>query len=227
MRKTIAALVTTGTIAALAAPVAAYASTTHTPKCGAVVRDHITKADNGHGTPAEWADLRLSRVTTIRCTGPNTYKVTLIDNGTLKTRPGAGTPNGTGGQISHGVPGTVTGIYHLTVNGQLAVPDHRDTTKGSTDYVTSLFAQGAQVDGGGYAWAYKTRCGEHWIDSSENNDGVGPAAGNITGKTCRPHHPTPTPTTGTPTPTPSGTTPTTPGEAPVPTPVNTDLPVTG
>jgi hypothetical protein len=44
---------------------------------------------------------------------------------------------------------------------------------------------------------------------------------------CRPHHPTATPTptdTGTPTPTPTESTP---GEAPVPTPVNSDLPVTG
>jgi hypothetical protein len=90
-----------------------------------------------------------------------------------------------------------------------------------------------KVTGGDYAWTYRTVCGEHWLDSSKNNDGQGGQAGNITGKVCRHrHHPRPSqtptgPATHSPsaTPTPSESTP--PGEAPVPTPVNSSLPVTG
>jgi hypothetical protein len=229
-RLTLGILITAGALTATAAPVAAYASTAHTKPCGAVVHDHIAKTDSGHGTPAEWADLSLARTTTVHCTGPGTYAVTLVDHGTLRTKVGGGTPNGTGGAITNRVPGAVVGLYRLTVTGTLAVPAHRDTSLSSTAYVTSLFASGAEVKGGAYGWRYRTVCGEHWLDSSANDDGAGAAAGNITGKTCRPHGhpsgtPTPTPTdTGTPSPTPTETTP---GEAPVPTPVDSDLPVTG
>lgn len=207
MKKSLAAL-GAGTLAALAAPATAHATTAHAQTCGAVVRDHITKTDSGHGTPAEWADLSLKRTTTVRCAGDGKYAVTLVDHGTLRTRPGAGTPNGTGGQIEHAVPGTVSGVYHLTVDGQLAVPAHRDTTLSSTAYVQQLFATGAQIRGGAYAWAYKTGC-EHWVDSSTNNDGQGEKAGNITGQTCKPRsHPgtptaTPTSSSGTPSSTPT------------------------
>jgi hypothetical protein len=210
---TLAALVTAGTIAALAAPAtAAYANPTETRGCGAVVHDHINKADNGHGTPSEWADLSLDRTTSIRCAGDGEYKVTLVDQGTLKTRPGAGTPNGTGGTIAAAVPGKVVGIYRLTVHGQLDVPKQRDTSVGSTAYVQQLFTTDSTVTGGAYRWAYRTVCDEHWLDSSKNNDGQGAAAGNITGKTCSKPTPTPSPTTtspsgnggGTPTAVPSG-----------------------
>lgn len=220
MRTTIAAAITAGSILALAAPAAAYA-TPLASTCSAEVRDHIAKTDNGHGTPAAWADLSLNRATTIQCAGPGTYKVLLVDTGTLKTRVGAGTPNGTGGTIANAVPGKVEGVYGLTVKGQLSIPLPRDTTLSSTAYVAQLFAAGATVTGGDYVWTYTTRCGERWLDSSKNNDGIGAQAGNVTGKTCRPRT-TPTPSTGTPTPTP-----TKPGEAPVPTPVHSDLPVTG
>jgi hypothetical protein len=229
MKKTMTAVALTG-VALLAVPVAASAQAARAPKCGAEVNDHIAKTDSGHGTPAEWADLSLSRYTGIQCTSPGHYKVLLTDDGTLRTRVGAGTPNGTGGQIGHRVPGKVHGVYGLTVVGELAVPAHRDTSLSSTAYVTSLFAEGAQVTGGEYAWTYVTRCGEKWLDWSKNNDGQGAAAGNITGKACP--KPTPTPTTGSPTSSPTGSTPgggdtTPPGEAPKPTPVSSDLPVTG
>jgi hypothetical protein len=208
---TLAALVAAGTLTALAAPAtSAYAAPARGSGCGQVVHDHIAKTDSGHGTPAEWADLSLNRTTTIRCAGDGEYTVTLVDRGTLTTRVGGGTPNGTGGTIGHAVPGKVAGIYRLKVHGQLAVPRQRDTSAASTAYVSSLFAQGAEVKGGAYAWAYKTVCGEHWLDSSANNDGQGAAAGNITGKTCSKPTPTPTPTSpggdggGTPTTVPVG-----------------------
>jgi hypothetical protein len=207
---TIAAAITAGTILTLATPAAAHATTSHTAKCAdAGVTDHINKTDNGHGTPAEWADLRLKRYVGIQCTSPGHYKVLISDDGTLRTRVGAGTPNGTGGQITHRVPGTVHGVYGLAVDGELAIPAHRDTSLSSTEYVKSLFADGATVTGGEYAWTYVTRCGEKWRDWSKNNDGQGAAAGNITGKTCRPSHsptPTPTPTSPSGTPTSSPTT---------------------
>ena len=131
----------------------------------------------------------------------------------LAGRPGggAGTPNGTGGTITHRVPGKVTGIYNLDVTGELAVPAHRDTSLSSTAYVASLFASGAAVTGGAYEWNYRTLC-EYWKDASANQDGQGAQAGNITGKVCRVHRrepsPTPTPTarpTGSATPSPAPT----------------------
>lgn len=224
MRTTIAAIAAAGAIAALTAAPTVANATAHGPKCG-VVHDHITKTDNGHGTPSEWADLSLNRTTTV-CGD----KVTLVDRGTLTTRPGAGTPNGTGGQIANRVPGVVRGVYHLTVTGGTLAHEHGDTAASSTEYVKSLFSDGATVTAGTYAWTYTTRC-EHWIDSSANDDGQGAAAGNITGKLCpRKPRPTPTATDTSPAPTPTSSAPTSstpPGEAPAPTPVPSDLPVTG
>lgn len=194
----------TAAIAALAAlGVAAPSAASATTKC-AVVHDHITKTDNGHGTPSQWADLSLNRATTV-CKTDTGYTVKLVDNGTLWTRTGAGTPNGSGGQIAHRVPGKVHGVYLLTVTGGQLAHRHGDVTQSSTGYVKSLFSEDSKVTGGSYAWAYKTMCGEHWLDSSANNDGVGAAAGNVTGRLCRPHHhrpkPSPSPTTS-----PTGTT---------------------
>lgn len=183
---TLAALGATGTLAALAAPVTAYAAPVHAPKC-VTVHDHITKTDTGHGTPAEWADLSLNRTTTV-C-GSN---VKLVDVGTLWTRPGAGTPNGAGGTIAHRVHGTVHGTYALTVTGGTLAHRHGDTSLSSTAYVKSLFSDSATVTGGTYTWTYTTRCGERWVDSSTNNDGQGAAAGNITGRACPRATPSPT-----------------------------------
>jgi hypothetical protein len=222
-----------------------------------VVHDHITKTDNGHGTPSEWADLSLSRTTKICRTGQGSYSVALSDYGTLWTKTGAGNPNGTGGTIHHRVPGKVVGHYNLTVTGAyLPKHPHGDVTLSSTEYVKSLFKGGnVAVAGGDYGWEYTT-CKEKWLDSSANDDGQGAAAGSILGLPCwhKPpyHKPCPTasatplhtsryghrrpcpPVTSTPTPTPTPTTPvptptgtTPPGEAPAPTPVNSDLPVTG
>lgn len=178
-------------VAVLALPAAAASAQTAQPKC-VVIHDHVGKTDSGHGTPAAWADLSLNRTTTV-CGG----KVTLIDKGTLWTRTGAGTPNGTGGQIEHRVPGVVRGLYALTVSGGTLAHQHGDTSLSSTEYVKSLFSPGTTVTGGAYAWAYGTRC-EHWLDSSANNDGQGATAGNITGRLCsKPSHPptaSPTPT---------------------------------
>ena len=214
------------TVAVLAIPaVASVASaTTGTGKC-TTVHDHVNKTDNGHGTPSEWADLSLNRSTKI-CKTSTGYDITLTDKGRLRTIKGAGTPNGTGGQILNRVPGVVYGLYSLTATDGTPTGKHGDTSLSSTEYVKSLFSDGTTVTGNKYAWAYQTLCGEKWLDSSVNSDGQGPAAGNITGKRCG--KPTPTPSssdTATPTPTPSTSTPA--GEAPVPTPVNTDLPVTG
>src|SRR5690349_4341122 len=50
---------------------AAYASGTDDCK---IVRDHITKTDNGHGTPPEWADLSLHRATKV-CQTDGAYDV--------------------------------------------------------------------------------------------------------------------------------------------------------
>lgn len=221
MRKVLAITIVAGAVTTVA-PVA-YAATTSTG-C-TTVRDHITKTDSGHGSPAEWADLVMQRTTKV-CQTEAGYDVTLIDNGRLWTRTGAGTPNGTGGQIAHRVGGRVHGKYSLTVTGGTFTRKHRNTAGGSTDYVKSLFDGDAAVSGGDYSWTYTT-CREKWTDSSANNDGQGAAAGNITGLRCKPRHsPTPTPTgSGTPTPSPTDTT--APGEAPKPTPVPTDLPVTG
>jgi hypothetical protein len=211
-------------IVALAVPTAASAHTAQLTNCP-TVHDHITKTDNGHGTPGAWADLSLSRSTKVCGNETVGYKIQLTDKGSLWTRKGAGSPNGTAEQILNRVRGGVYGTYTLTATGGKLVNKHGDVSASSTEYVKSLFSDGTTVTGSTYAWAYATRC-EKWLDSSVNNDGQGAAAGNITGKLCgRPSH-SPTPTSSaTPTPTPSTSTP--PDEAPVPTPVNSDLPVTG
>jgi hypothetical protein len=181
-------------VAMLAVPAAAASASASAqaarPKC-VTVHDHVSKTDSGHGTPAAWADLSLNRTTTV-CGD----KVTLIDKGTLWTRTGAGTPNGTGGQIENRVVGVVHGLYTLTVSGGTLAHQHGDTSLSSTEYVKSLFSPDTTVTGGAYGWAYSTRC-EHWLDSSANNDGQGAAAGDITGKLCsKPSHsPTPSPST--------------------------------
>ncbi|MCW2948409.1 MAG: hypothetical protein JWR24_5126 [Actinoallomurus sp.] len=228
----ISAAVLAASAAVLAVPATANARTGST-LC-TVVHDHITKTDSGHGTPAEWADLSLARLTSV-CPNPaGGYTVHLVDIGALWTRTGAGTPNGTGGQITRRVRGLVHGVYDLTATGALkSASPHGDVTASSTDYVKSLFTPESVVTGGAYNWTYVRPC-EQWVDSSANSDGQGAAAGNITGKVCpgKPTQPptsTPTPapstTTGSPAPSPSGSTP--PGVAPAPTPVTGDLPVTG
>lgn len=223
MRKILAMTATAGVMACV--PAVAYATTSGTG-CQ-TVHDTITKTDNGHGTPSEWADLVLHRSTKVCGDEKAGYTVTLTDVGRLWTRVGAGTPNGTGGQISHRVPGKVRGRYSLTVTGGTFTRSHRNVAGSSTEYVTSLFTQGATVTGGAYSWTYDTAC-EYWVDSSANDDGQGDTAGNITGKPCHTPKPTPTPTpSDTETPSPSPTTTTPAGEAPAPEPVKTDLPVTG
>lgn len=225
--KTILAFSAAAGLTVAAIPAAAYAATGGGGGCQ-TVHDTITKTDTGHGTPAEWADLVLRRSTKVCGDATSGYTVTLTDVGRLWTRTGAGTPNGTGGQIAHRVPGKVRGTYSLTVSGGTFTRKHRNVAGSSTEYVTSLFTDGATVKGGAYRWTYTTVCGERWVDSSANDDGQGAAAGNITGKLCHKPKPTPTPSptpTGTPSPTPTATAPA--GQAPAPTPVHTDLPVTG
>jgi hypothetical protein len=163
--------------------------------------DTLTKTDNGHGTPAEWADLVFKRTTKV-CGTANGYKITLSDKGLFWTRTGAGSPNGTGTPIAHRVPGGFKGTYLLTATGGDGVVKHHGNTsaQGSTAYVKSLFSDDTSVLGGEYDWQYYTVCKEHWRDASFNDDGQGAQAGNITGKLCkacfphRRHHPKPTPT---------------------------------
>lgn len=226
MRRLLVITATAG-LAAAAVPAAAYAATGSAASCQ-TVHDVIMKTDDGHGTPPEWANLVMRRATKVCGDEKAGYTVTLTDVGRLWTITGAGTPNGTGGQITHRVPGRAHGTYSLTVTGGTPAHRHGNTSLSSTDYVKSLFSEGATVTGGAYSWTYVTVCGEKWVDSSANNDGQGDAAGNITGKLCHKPKPTPTPTptaTDTPSPTPTSTTPA--GEAPSPTPVKTNLPVTG
>jgi hypothetical protein len=211
---------------------AASATTTPTPapvKCHhTVLTFHINKTDNGHGTPGEWADLKLTRTITVTSrlkAGVCKYKIVLKDVGTLKTKLGGGTPNGTGGQITNRVPGWVAGEYHLRATGHL-LKTHGATTLSTGDFIKSLFSEDSTVTGGDYRWGYRTCAGEWWIDSSANDDGQGAGAGNITGKVnwrCfKTHHPkpVPTPTYTHPVPTPTQTPPTSDlPEAPVPTPI--------
>jgi hypothetical protein len=208
-----AALAAAGSITALTTPATAYAAPATAPRC-VVVHDHITKPDNGHGTPAEWADLSLSRTTTV-CGS----SVKLVDAGVLWTRPGAGAPAGVGGQITHRVRGNVHGAYALTVSGGHLAHRHGDTSLSSTDYVRSLFSDGTTVTGGTYAWLYATRC-EKWLDASSNGDGQGDGAGNITGKRC----PKPTPSSS---PSTEPTAPSSGGDGPTPTTVPVGAPQTG
>lgn len=162
------------------------------------------RPDNGHGTPNTWAYDTFNRKLVVSVatdqntcgtlpTGDICYVAAIQDNGTFDTILGAGTPNGTGGQINHHVSGAMAGNYSLTAVAPAAdtltgvVPASEDDNFGTpkvttTNWLTQAFVTPGDVvvSGGDYSWVYTSTC-EKWTDASNNNDGIGKGAGNITG----------------------------------------------
>jgi hypothetical protein len=208
-------------IVALAVPTAASAHTSGVTKCTASFTAHPENAN------PVWANDTFTRTTRFHDNHDGTWKVHIADHGHFTTVPG--TKSDSGDTIQHEVTGSFTGSGDYTVtsaSGPTCVAN--ESYSGSEGPSTGIwpkhyFGDGATATGiDPWSWLYRT-CREYMLE-----DSVKGTVGHITGKRCGKPTPTPTPTdtgTVTPTPTPSESTP--PGEAPVPTPVNTDLPVTG
>jgi hypothetical protein len=158
------------------------------------VRNH---PDNGHGTPSHWANDTWNRTTTLHDNGNGTFKVTLQGTGTYKTIKDAGSPNGTGAKVKRVATGQFTETLTATVTGSLKgktalhnldgtiYNDGKKVKKTTGQWLVTPFKSGAtaHIDSYSYTYAAKGGC-ETWTDASDNNDGQGAAAGNITGAKC-------------------------------------------
>lgn len=191
---TIGAVAALGLLAAgFAVPAQAAAAQTVT----STVKNH---ADNGHGTPAHWADDTWTRTSTITPGDTDgTYTVHLAGKGTFATVKDAGSPNGGGATVGAKVSGdfaedltaTVTGAKQRGATGlnniNNKVYDDKTTVHfTTTEWIKHLFAKngdGATVNITAYTYKYGTGC-ETWTDANTNNDGQDETAGNITGKKC-------------------------------------------
>jgi hypothetical protein len=201
-----------GVIAATTLGLQGAASAAPTTVTGTtVVSNH---QDNGHGSPSLWAYDDFNRTLTVSLAAGSTcgsmvgvgfdaavdncFTAHIADNGHFNAIRGAGTPNGTGGQISNSVTGSMAGTYDLilyapsadalttanipsSTNDNYAAP-HTTTTNWPTLAFTT--ATGVVESGGPYSWTYTSAC-EKWVDSSANSDGALAGDGNITGaNTC-------------------------------------------
>jgi len=138
------------------------------------------------------------------------FTADLSDSGTFTTIPGAGTPNqacaGCAGLLiaSPAVSGMIQGTYTVTFDASAPVADASLVAKNhddlglpavppytSTTWGEQFFPAGTSfgsIAGGAYTWTYQVVKGgfpffttQRWTDSSSNNDGNSPGAGNITG----------------------------------------------
>jgi hypothetical protein len=138
------------------------------------------------------------------------FTAALSDSGTFVTIPGAGTPNqacaGCAGELirSPAVSGVIAGNYQVTFDASYPVADASLVGKNhddhnlpasppftSTTWGEQFFPAGTSfgsVAGHAYTWTYQVMTGgfpffttQRWTDSSSNNDGNSPLAGNITG----------------------------------------------
>jgi hypothetical protein len=197
MHSRLAALVAAGVLA-----IAGLA--TGTAHAAAPITDTVRVVNNlDSGTNGSWAWVNHTRTVSITETRfPGTYRVTLTDNGTLRTIRGAKSPQA-GVTIPREVPGTFSGRYSFTVVSKAEpsvanVADRMDygcqiggTCPGKVDsgnWPKLYFGdQDVRVTPGSWRWEYRT-CAEAWVNSSAGN------RGDITGKRCeravRPESPT-------------------------------------
>jgi hypothetical protein len=158
----------------------------------------LNHADNGHGTPSHWADDTWTRVTLVHANGDGTFKVTLQGTGKFRAIKDAGSPNGTGAKVKRAVGGQFTETMEATVTGSLkskvalhnldgtTYNDKHQVHKTTGQWLVTPFKAGATAHITSYAYTYAAKGGcEVWTDSSDNNDGQGAAAGNVTGKHCQ------------------------------------------
>jgi hypothetical protein len=138
------------------------------------------------------------------------FTADLSDSGTFITIPGHGTPNqacaGCAGELiaSPAVSGVIQGTYQVTFDASYPVADASLVAKNHDDggvpavppytsktWGEQFFPAGTSfgnVAGGAYTWTYQVVKGgfpfftiQRWVDSSDNNDGNSPGAGNVTG----------------------------------------------
>lgn len=149
------------------------------------------------GCPA-WARDTFLRTTTITGPADGKYKISIKDEGTFTTEPGAKTPGDATKTIAAKVTGTISGTGEFTVTGTLLGSEALAALDGKTydnvsydcksdvpaskttgQWPLKFFAAGATTTGiDPWKWTYTTAC-EKRTESS-----VDGAAGNITGKVC-------------------------------------------
>ena len=187
---------------------AVSASAVITPTSVTATTAISNRPDGGHGSPSTWAYDTFTRKLTVTTapdamcsglpSGDTCYTATVSDSGTFETILGAGTPNGTGGQINHHVSGTIAGtgsyVFYApgtdTLTGTVPATEDDNFSSSGSGFVSSgnwpaqAFATPADVvmnpGENVYSYKYASTC-ESWTDSSTNNDGQGAADGNITG----------------------------------------------
>jgi hypothetical protein len=211
----------------LAMPAVTYAYSGKLPTCTASFSGHPENSS------PPWALDTFTRTTTFAPGATDgTYKVHIRDAGHFTTIPG--TKSDSGDTIQDKVTGTFSGYgdYTVTATGSphcVSGESYSGTGDPSTgQWPVHYFPAGATTTGiDPWRWVYRTYC-ERMVEDSQ----YGKVQGSISGKDCP--KPTPTPTDSAPEPSPSDSTPvpspsdTTPSsQAPVPTPVKSNLPVTG
>jgi hypothetical protein len=224
-RSTLAALVAAGSLMALGAPVAAYATTTGndgTAKCNA---DWYVNPDETALKPKQLRSGMLFDGPSLIHHQTSGY--------TLKSLP-------TDGALAAHVFAGARPLFKLETSSPYSTINKSATGKWWSSKIpaASPGGQSDPVDSpadliGKFTYTETTTVASFGVGYGNDTGNKALVAavkfgGHLYRLTCRPHKPTPTPTTtdtGTPTPTPTESTP--PDEAPVPTPVNSDLPVTG
>lgn len=159
----------------------------------------ITRVDSGNGGP--WANDQINRTTTVTQTGPDTYYVTITDEGSFQTIVGANVPNqgdGHAGQLltANGMGSTATIFGTASYNVTSASgPDMSALSGHITGAPTSTwpdlaFGAGTSHINNDWGWNYSLTChgfnGFHpaaqvWSDTAANGDGNLPGDGNIFG----------------------------------------------
>lgn len=210
-------------VATVAVPTTAYARTGASTTCKASFTAHPENSS------PPWALDTFTRTTRIKPAGDGKWAVHIVDRGHFTTIPGV--KSDSGDTIQNKVTGTFRGSGDYTVTsttGPACVSG--ESYNGTNDPATSdwpkhYFAAGATTTGiDPWSWLYRT-CREYMVE-----DSVKGTVGHIAGKACKTKPsptPTPTETSSTPSPTDNPGGGSEPGEAPKPTPVKSDLPVTG
>ena len=189
-------LTTTAARAATVTPAATAAAVTHQTSWTAI--SHLADRTEGGGN-GTWAKDDIYRVMTIKLTGQSggvySYTATVYDAGSFTAIPGAYTPNQGGSYLGDTITGPDSGWvggtarYSFTATAlptagpNAGVPVGVSGDQGSTSTWFELaFPTGTTFGGNGigtWGWTYHDSHGQHWADTSANDDGQQPGDGNI------------------------------------------------
>lgn len=156
----------------------------------------INRVDSGNG--GDWANDQINRITIVTQTGPNTYHVTINDEGSFHVIPGANVPNQGDGHA--GVKLTAIGNGSLGGSASYNVTSaHAPNMAALSGHITGAptstwpdlaFGPGTSHINNDWGWTYSLTCpgfnGVHpptqgWADTAANGDGNLPGDGNIFG----------------------------------------------